>query len=115
MKARLDLAPLAQRAAPAVVLPLDPRSEGRDPMFHHVMLYLQVQHAQVEPLYRLDQARKFRVEQPPADPEAVAFIERQLLAGGQMLGNLWLTAWRTAAPDPFLRGQLIKQKTSAGE
>lgn len=119
VNARLDLAALAQRPEPAVTLPLDPRADGRDPLFPQVMDYLRVQHAQVEPLYQLDRARKLRIEKgapigTQPDPEAVAFIERQIRAGGQMLGNLWLTAWRSAAPDPYLRGQLIRQKTADG-
>lgn len=115
---RLDLAALARDPAPAQALPLDPRTDGRDPMFQHVMDYLLAQHALVEPLYQLDLARKLRIEKgapigTQPDAEAVAFIERQIRAGGQMLANLWLTAWRAAAPDPYLRGQLIREKTAS--
>ena len=115
---RLELERLAHNAAPAQPLPLEPRADGRDPMFQHVMDYLLAQHALVEPLYQLDLARKLRIEKgapigTQPDAEAVAFIERQIRTGGQMLANLWLTAWLSAAPDPYLRGQLIRQKTAA--
>ncbi len=79
-------------------------------MFQHAMDYLSAQFALVEPLYQLEQSGKFKAERTPPDPEAVAFIEGQVLTAGQMLANIWLTAWRSAAPDAFLRGQLVRQR-----
>jgi hypothetical protein len=32
-----------------------------------------------------------------------------------MLGSLWLTAWRDAPVDTFLRGQLLARKTKNTE
>lgn len=113
VKGGLDLAPLVARAQPAVALPLAAPVEGRDPMFRHMMDYLQAQFAFVEPVYQLHQAGKLKLEGNTPDPEAVAFIEQRLLTGGQMLANVWLTAWRSAAPDAYLRGQLIRQKAAA--
>ncbi len=82
----------------------------RDKMFGLVMDYLLAQHELVEPLYQLDKGGKFRVENAPPTPEGRAFIEKQLLVGGEMLGRIWLTAWRTAEPDNYLRTQLLKKK-----
>jgi hypothetical protein len=38
------------------------------------------------------------------------FFEGQLLKGSQMLGNLWITAWKEAPPDRFLQSYLAKRK-----
>jgi hypothetical protein len=38
----------------------------------------------------------------------------QLLKGGQMLGDLWLTAWQQAPKDTYLAGQLARRKLAKG-
>jgi hypothetical protein len=112
-RAKIDLGALAAQAKPAQLLPLDVRPDGRDPMFAHAMAFIQEQHQLVEPLYQLEAAGKLRGENNPPDAEAVAFIQARVLTAGQMLGNVWLTAWRAAQPDSFLRGQLIRAKAAA--
>ncbi|MBA3849205.1 MAG: hypothetical protein C0502_04320, partial [Opitutus sp.] len=112
-RAKIDLAPLAAQARPAQSLPLDLRPDGRDPMFAHAMDFVLEQHKLVEPLYRLEAAGRLKLEGTPPDPGAVDFIRARLLTAGQRLGDVWLTAWRGAAPDNFLRGQLIRQKAAA--
>lgn len=112
-KAKVDLSPLLARAEPAKLLSLEPRADGRDPMFAHVMTFILEQHRFVEPLYALEAAGKLRLENNPPDAAAVDFLQARVLTAGQMLGHVWLTAWRTAAPDNYLRGQLIRQKAAA--
>ena len=112
-RAKIELAPLTAQARPAQLLPLDPRADGRDPMFAHAMDFILVQHELVEPLYQLEAAGKLKLENNPPDPEAVEFLKARILTAGQMLGDVWLTAWRSAAPDNYLRGQLIRQKAAA--
>ena len=75
--------------------------------------YLLEQHRQVEPLYALEQAGKFKADQAATSVEGRAFLEGQLLKGGEMLGAIWLTAWRAAPPDTYLQAQLIKRQTAA--
>ncbi|MFZ5495938.1 MAG: hypothetical protein ACOZE5_11470 [Verrucomicrobiota bacterium] len=105
---------------PAAIL-LGPRADGRDPLFVAVMDWFLRQHAQVEPLYRLEQAGKLGNarekndrSQPffpgPVDPEGRAFVEGQLLRGGEMLATLWLTAWHSAPVDTYLRAQLVRRQ-----
>jgi hypothetical protein len=43
-------------------------------------------------------------------PEGRAFFDERLLAAGQMLGSLWLSAWQQAAPDPYLQATLIQRQ-----
>ena len=109
-KAGITEEEIAPGVAPARPVDLEPRADGRDPVFAAVVDYLRAQQAEVEPLYRLEKAGGFEVNGRTRSAEGRAFIEAQLLKGGEMLGALWLTAWRQAAPDIFLRKQLIERR-----
>ena len=41
------------------------------------------------------------------------FLASQLINAGQMLGDLWYSAWEQAPPDTYLRTQLLKRRASA--
>lgn len=112
-KAEITLEELSPRVTPARALALSARPDGRDALFVAVVDYLRAQHQLVEPLYALDKAGKFRIENAPPTPEGRAFICGQLLKGGEMLGALWVTAWRNIPPDTYLRGQLLKRQSAA--
>lgn len=77
-------------------------------IFPAVVAYLQAQFALVEPLYQLEKDGKLSGRNPST--EGIAFIHNQLLKAGQMLGDLWYSAWYYAPPDNYLRGQLAKRK-----
>lgn len=120
-KAGLTLEPLVARLRPPQPFLLGPRPDGRDPLFVAVMDWFLAQHAQVEPLYQLEKAGKFSNEQEkgdrnrpyfpgPVHPEGRAFVEGQLLRGGEMLATLWLVAWQSAPVDTYLRGQLARRQ-----
>lgn len=112
-KAEITFDELSPRVMPARPLPLANRPDGRDALFVSVMDYLRAQHRLVEPLYALDKAGKFRIESAPPTPEGRAFISGQLLKGAEMLSALWMTAWRNAPPDTYLRGQLLKRQAAS--
>jgi hypothetical protein len=78
-------------------------------IFRPVMAALVEQNKLVEPLYILNQRRQLDAENPGADA-GKAFLLEQLLKGGQLLGNIWLTAWQTAPPDTYLRSSLVKRQ-----
>ena len=44
--------------------------------------------------------------------DGVPFLNGQLVKAGQMLGNIWLTAWIEAPEDTYLQRQL-QQRTAA--
>jgi hypothetical protein len=113
LKAGITFDRLRTRVEPAELFPIPSviAPSPRDPMFGLAMDYLVAQQKLVEPLYELEKAGKLNHDDQPANPEGAAFIEKQLLVGGHMLGSIWLTAWRTAAPDPYLRAQLLKKKS----
>ena len=109
-RAEVKAGALVEKARPArLVTP--PSSSAHTNVFPVVLDYLREQFDQVVPLYQLDKAGKLSPKQPSAD--GVAFITRQLQRGGEMLGDLWLTAWHHAPPDTFLRAQLAKRKLKA--
>ncbi len=113
-KAGIKTADMAGRVAPAQPIALAVRSDGRDPLFVAVMDFLLAQNQLVEPLYVMEKAGKLsRAETEPILPEGRAFFEARLLAGGDMLAKIWLTAWRTAAPDTYLRGVLLRRQAEA--
>ncbi len=112
-KTNLRFAQLASRVVPAEPISLAARADARDPLFVAVCDYLLVQHRQVEPLYVLEKAGKLGQAEQPVSDEARAFIEARLLEGGRMLGAIWLTAYRGAVPDTYLRAALLRRQTAA--
>lgn len=104
---------LAERVTPARPLSLPAAGEGRDAFFTAVMNYVVEQHQLVEPLYALEKAGKFKADAAADNAEGRALIEQQLLRGGRMLAAIWLTAWRAAPPDTFLRAQLLNRQAAA--
>ena len=122
-KAGINTATVAPRVAPAQAISLVPQVDGRDPLFVAVMNNIIATQQLVEPLYQLEKDGKLGDEHAktrspgldtqPVSPEGQAFIEAQLLRGGEMLGAIWVTAWCSAPPDTYLRAQLIKRQTAA--
>ena len=124
-KAGIKTATLAPRVAPAQAIVLLPQDDERDPMFVAMITYLQGTLKLVEPLYQLEKAGKlgdtFAKEHgkgkdaEPVSAEGSAFVQDQVLRGGETLGAVWLTAWRNAPPDKVLRAQLLKRHAAAGK
>jgi hypothetical protein len=126
-KAAITTGKIVGRVVPAQPIALAVRPDGRDAMFVAVMDYITGTQKLVEPLYQLEKAGKLgddkvtlgsdgkvlSRESRPVTDEGREFIETQLLRGGEMLGAIWLTAWRSAAPDPYLRAQLLKRQAAA--
>lgn len=113
-KTGIKLADVQSRVSTAQPIGVTPREDGRDPIFVAVLDYLIAHQKLVEPLYRLEKEGK--LGQDPAAkvaPEARVFVETQLGRGGQMLANIWITAWRTSRPDTYLRGVLLKRQAVA--
>ncbi|MES2659053.1 MAG: hypothetical protein V4689_10580 [Verrucomicrobiota bacterium] len=101
------------RVKPATPLPMTANPGGRDPMFSAVMDYINVQHAFVEPLYQLEKSGALKGDVAATSVEGKKFIEDRLLNGAQELGAIWLTAWKNARPDEYLRTQLEKRRDAA--
>ena len=113
-KGGIKTAQLSPRIKPAAVIPLPSRTDARDPMFVAVVDYFLAQHKQLKPLYQLEKQGKLGHGEQVLAPEAREFVETRLLEGGQMLGAIWLTAYRNAVPDTYLRTALVRRQTAAG-
>ena len=112
-KAGIKVSDLAPRVVPAEPLSLAVRQDARDPVFVAVLDYLIEQNKLVEPLYQLEKEGKLGRGEAPVAPEGRALIENQLHKSGELLGALWLTAWKSAPPEDFLRKQLLKRQAAA--
>ncbi len=66
----------------------------------------------VEPLYKLEKDGKLS-DQGDAGAEGRAFLEGQIVKSGQLLGNLWYTAWATAPEDTYLERSLRERAGAA--
>ena len=117
-KAGIKLADVMPRVVPASPLALAVQPDGRDPFFVAAMNYLIEQNKLVEPLYALEKKGAFKAEMPATSvaaqellKEAKDFIQARYLTGGQMLASIWVTAWKNAGPDTYLRASLIKRST----
>ena len=105
----VDPKQLRARLRPARLLLLAYPSSSPTNMFAVVMSYLQEQHRQVEPLYQLEKAGKLSGRRALSQ-EGHDFITGQIVKAGQMLGDLWWTAWQQAPPDLTLRSALMKRR-----
>jgi hypothetical protein len=112
-KAGLVYANLAPRARAAHVLDLAPKPGERDALFATALAYLRAQNGRVVPLYEIEKAGQLKADGTPGSTDGRAFIEEQMLRGGEMLSSLWLTAWRTAPVDTYLMKQLQLRATAA--
>jgi len=85
-----------------------------DDLFKQVMVYLLETYKQVEPLYQLDRDGKLQAESEKAG-EGRAFLESRLVKGGQMLGDLWFSAWQQATEDKYLIRSLTERHAADAE
>ena len=107
-KAGITLSDLKPGVRPARVLSAtSPNAQSPD-IFPTVVAFILEQHKLVEPLYQLNQDGSLS-DQGEAGSKGRAFITQQLLAGGQFLGDLWISAWQSAPTDLFLKSQLAKR------
>lgn len=101
------------RVTPAKPMSMAANPGGRDPMFAAVVDYISAQHAFVEPLYQLEKSGALKGDVAATSGEGKKFLEDRLLTGGQALGAIWLTAWKEAGPDEYLRAQLEKRRAAS--
>ncbi len=107
--AGINFSELKPRVRPARVFSAtSPNAQSPD-IFPTVMAFIIEQHKLVEPLYQLNQEGSLS-DHGDAGSKGRAFIDQQLLAGGQFLGDLWISAWQSALTDTFLKSQLSKRK-----
>jgi hypothetical protein len=77
-------------------------------MFKIIVTYITGQNKQVVPLYQLEKDGKLFADGDKG-AEGRAFLGRQIVIGGQMLGDLWYSAWTTSKEDDYLERQLAER------
>jgi hypothetical protein len=102
---------LVTRLKPASILSQPATDTGRSPLFSAVLSYVEAQQVKVEPLYQMEKAGKLDASKAQS-AEGRTFLEDQVLIAGNMLGTLWLTAWKEAPVDTYLLEQLARRKNA---
>jgi hypothetical protein len=105
----ISSAALVTRLKPAAFLTPPSNAGGRDAMFVNALNYLVAQHTKMEPLYELEKNGDLNAN-AASSVAGRTFLENQILIAGNMLGSIWLTAWREAPPDVYLHAQLLQRK-----
>lgn len=98
----IDTRKLVGKIQPAKKISDDDDSQK---FFHSIVNYLVEQNKFVEPLYQMEKAGQLSGEGEKG-LQARPFLDGQLEKAGQMLGNLWFTAWLDAPDDTYLERQL---------
>jgi hypothetical protein len=89
-----------------------PDAGDPEAFFHQVVRYLVEQNKLVEPLYQMEKNGQLSGEGGKG-LEGRAFLDGQLVKAGQMLGDIWLTAWLEAPEDTYLERQLEQRSENA--
>ncbi len=89
-------------------------ASGSDPQafFECIINYLVEQNKLVEPLYQMDKDGQLTGEGEKG-MEGEVFLENQLVKAGQMLGNIWLTAWLDSPDDDTYLERQLEQRSAA--
>jgi hypothetical protein len=110
-KAGIRFPDLQSRVTTAQPISFAPTGDARDPLFVAVLHYVIAQQKLVEPLYALEKAGKLgQAPDQMVSPEGRSFVEARLLTGGEELAAIWVTAWKAAIPDNYLRASLLKRQ-----
>jgi hypothetical protein len=107
-----DQGAMLKNIRPAKLVPLDGRPARPEEIFQAAMVFVMDAHKLVEPLYQMDKQGKLSGE-GETGLQGKPFLENQLVKAGQMLGDLWYSAWQHAPADNFLRGQLTRRQLAA--
>ncbi|MEI9866161.1 MAG: hypothetical protein WDN00_16725 [Limisphaerales bacterium] len=96
--------------------PAEKIAEAKTPegTFRYMVDYLVAQNKLVEPLYQMEKSGQLSAEGTKGF-EGRNFIEGQLVKAGQLLGNIWYTAWVEAPADPYLQKQLEQRNAKASD
>jgi hypothetical protein len=110
-----DMADMKKKMRPAQAVTFKGQPATFDQVFPAIMAFIVEQNMLVEPLYKLDQEHKLSGDDE-LGMQGKPVIEGQLMKGGQLLGDIWYSAWQQATVDDFLARQLHRrnQPASAG-
>ena len=81
-------------------------------MFRDAVSYIVEQNKLVGPLYELEKEGKLTGEGDKG-LEGRPFLDGQLVKAGQMLGDIWYTAWLEAPEDQYLQRSLQERNAAS--
>jgi hypothetical protein len=93
----------------AQLVKLGSRDARPEEIFAATVEYIAATSKEVEPLYQRDKAGELSGNGTKG-LEGRKYLTDRLIVGGQMLGDIWYSAWQQATPDNYLKGQLQKRK-----
>jgi hypothetical protein len=108
-----DLKALKPKLRPAGPVMFNGHPARPEEMFQAAMVFVVDANKLVEPLYQMEKEGRLSGNGTKG-LEGRAFLEGQLMKSGQLLGDLWYSAWVQAPPDNFLKAQLAKRKRGPG-
>ena len=92
-----------------------PNAGDEQAFFQYIVNYIVEQNKYVEPLYQMEKDGQL-TGIGPKGLEGEVFLENQLVKAGQMLGNIWLTAWlESPDDDTFLERQLQERNAAPAQ
>jgi hypothetical protein len=106
-----DLGDMKKKMNPAQLVSFHGRPATSDQIFPAVIGFIVDQNKLVEPIYKMDKEHKLSGNDE-LGMQGKPVIEGQLMKGGQLLSDLWVTAWKQAAVDEFLTKQLHRRTPS---
>ena len=109
-----DLSEMKTKIHPSRLVTLGGQPLQPDQMFTAAVDFIVAQNKLVGPLYELEKEGQLSGE-GEVGLEGKQFIEGQLEKSGQLLGDIWYSAWQQAAEDRYLKAQLLRRKTASME
>jgi hypothetical protein len=103
-----DLDAMKKKLRPAQPVAFNGQPAQSDQIFPAVVAFIAEQNKLVEPLYQMEQDKKLSGE-GETGLQGKPFIEGQLIKGGQLLGDIWYSAWQQAPVDDYLARQLRRR------
>jgi hypothetical protein len=107
-----DLGDMKKKMHSAQPVTLNGQPASSDQMFPAIIAFIVEQNKLVEPLYKLDQEHKLSGNDE-LGMQGKPVIEGQLMKGGQLLSDIWFTAWQQSAVDDYLARQLHRRSEAA--
>jgi hypothetical protein len=104
-----DLEAMKKKLRPAQIPGLSQQTPVAEQLFSAIVHFLGEQNKLVEPLYQMDKDHRLTGE-GELGLQGKELIEGQLVKGGQLLADIWYSAWQQAPVDSYLQRQLEKRK-----
>jgi len=103
-----DLGAMEKKMRTAQAVTLNGQPASGEQVFSAMVSFIVEQNKLVETVYQMDRDHQFSGE-GEAGLLGKPLIEGQLMKAGQLLGDVWFSAWQQAAPDDFLAKQLRRR------